>query len=60
VNTQHLPAIQRLRRMNAHAWRPRPRVLSQIHGIVQQLLDDAYAEIEGMIAGDVDETEDDE
>jgi hypothetical protein len=37
-----------------------PRVLSQIHAIVQQLLDDAYAEIEGMIAGDVDETDDDE
>ena len=28
MTTQHLPAIQRLRRMNAHAWRPRPRVSS--------------------------------
>jgi hypothetical protein len=27
---------------------------------VQRLLDDAYAEIEGMIAGDTDEVSDDE
>jgi DNA-binding transcriptional MerR regulator len=36
------------------------RVLRQVHGAVQQLLDDAYAEIEGMISGDTDDTSDDD
>jgi hypothetical protein len=36
------------------------RVLKQVHSAVQRLLDDAYTEIEGMIVGDTDSTEDSE
>jgi len=35
-----------------------PQVLREVHGAVQRLLDDAYAEIEGLIEGDTDEVED--